>query len=137
MAAGSSASARPNVQLTALSDAIGHPDELANEQHLAKVIGEILHRYYPPPRDIGFWWAVQVNARGGIANIYNLALSGTHGYVLHLTSMYAPDGLKRVMRAGGELLERAGLPRDPRLITEDKVRELRRNVIGNIKYLEG
>lgn len=107
--------------------------ETRAEQSAAKVIAEALHKHYPPPKGIGFWWAVQVDARNGVAYIWNLALSATHGYTLFLTSLCGADAGQRLMRVGGEMLERARLPRDPRHLTKERVRELERTVRGNIK----
>ena len=105
----------------------------AAEMQVAKVIGEILHKHYPPPKGMPFWWAVSVNGRGGVAYVYNLALSGTHGYILHLHNLYSAGNDKLVMRAGGESLERFGMPADARLCNADRVAQLQRNFAGNIK----
>lgn len=117
-----------------LDDSTSPTSEAAAEQNLARVIAEVLHKHYPPPKGVGFWWAVQVNVRGGVAYIYNLALSGTHGYILHLTSIAAANRYHRVMQAGGELLERAGLARD-RSLSSDKIDMIQRDIRNNIKYL--
>lgn len=135
MASNSSASGRPDIELSPLATSIGGVDETAAEQNLARVVGDILQRMYPAPKEIGFWWAVTANAKGGVLHILNLALSGTHGYTLYMDGLMGGEGPKRIMRAGGELLERAGLSRDWRNLSPDKVAELQRNVRGNIQYL--
>lgn len=74
--------------------------------NLAKDIAETLHEHYP-----GHMWAV--NVRGGIAIIKNLYISAQWGMVLHYNNIKgdAQDRKRRVIRSGGEFLERAGLKR--------------------------
>lgn len=75
---------------------------------LAKSLADKLHAHYP-----GHLWAVFVNSRatGGVVYIKNLAVSSLYGYVLHLNNVLADPTLKCVMRAGGEILERAKFAR--------------------------
>lgn len=75
---------------------------------LAKNAAELLNKHYP-----NHIWAVHVNSTktGGIMVIKNLLVSATHGYVLHLTNVNNDPTLKSVIKAGGEILERAGLVR--------------------------
>lgn len=75
---------------------------------LAKNAAELLHKHYE-----GHLWAVYVNSKktGGVMVIKNLMVSGLYGYVLHLTTVYADPTLRCVVKAGGEILERAGLAR--------------------------
>ena len=48
-----------------------------------------------------------VSGEQGIAKVYNLDLTGQHAWVLHLDVMFsATDWDQRIMRAGGEILER-------------------------------
>lgn len=74
------------------------------EQKIAKQCADHLHQHYP-----GHLWAVNVNSVGGTVNIFNLALSSIYGYLLRMTTVEHDAQLKCVMRAGGELLERARL----------------------------
>ena len=74
------------------------------EQRIAKQCADKLHEHYP-----GHLWAVNVNSYGGTVNIFNLALSSLYGYVLHMTTVENDPQLKCVMRAGGDLLERANM----------------------------
>jgi hypothetical protein len=78
--------------------------DATREMRIAKQCADHLHQHYP-----GHLWAVNVNHDGGTVNIFNLALSNLYGYVLHLTTVEHDPNLKCVMRAGGELLERAKL----------------------------
>ena len=74
----------------------------ANEMILAKDMAEALNGAYP-----GHLWAVNVQEAQGIATVHDLYLSGTWGFTLKLDKNYsASDFKRRVIRAGGELLER-------------------------------
>lgn len=79
----------------------GHKAEQA-DMILAKRAADKLHNHYP-----GHLWAVNVNSEGGVMVVKNMNVSFLYGYVLHLTTVYADPGLRCVMRAGGEILERA------------------------------
>jgi len=71
-----------------------------NEFFLAKNAAEVLHKHYP-----GHLWAVNVD--GGLMDVRNLYLSGNWGFRLSIPAIYSSSELdKRIMRAGGELLER-------------------------------
>jgi hypothetical protein len=77
----------------------------AQDMTLAKDAAETLHAHYP-----GHLWAVTV--QGGCMVIKNLFLSSLYGMVLHVKNITdAAIRKKRVIRAGGELLERANLKR--------------------------
>lgn len=68
----------------------------------AKHIADVLDRHYP-----GHMWAVHVDSVGGIATVKNLRLSGTWGFCLKLVDTFSQSEWdKRIMLAGGELLER-------------------------------
>lgn len=75
---------------------------------LTKRIADTLNDHYP-----GHLWAVHLNdeSLGGIVVIRNMAISGQYGYILKLCRIYADPELKCVMRAGGEMLERAKMNR--------------------------
>jgi hypothetical protein len=75
----------------------------ANELSLAKHIADTLYKHYPDHA-----WAVNVDLRGGVANIYNLRFSGNMAYVLHLKNVQiGHTAMQRlIMQAGGEILER-------------------------------
>ncbi len=69
---------------------------------MSQQIGEALNKHYP-----GHLWAVRVH--DGMAKIQNLLFSDEWGYVIRITDM-GPD-MKKVMRAGGEILARFKLSR--------------------------
>lgn len=73
---------------------------------LAFVIGETLTRHYP-----GHPWFVEVDSNGGLASISIPAITGRFAYVLKLRLLGSDPGLKSVVRAGGEILERWRIPR--------------------------
>lgn len=78
------------------------PDIRANDLVMAKEMADALHAAYP-----GHLWAVQVQGDQGIADIRNLALVGNWGFRLRLPTIYsASEFKKRVLRGGGEILER-------------------------------
>lgn len=71
----------------------------------AKEAAELLHEHYP-----GHAWAV--NVQGGALIIKNLVISSLWGMVLHMSNLHdANERKKRIVRSGGELLERAGWKR--------------------------
>ena len=78
------------------------PSIRANDLVMAKDMADALHTAYP-----GHLWAVNVNGDKGLADIYNLALSGDRAYRMHLNTIYSASEFKKdVLRAGGEILER-------------------------------
>lgn len=78
----------------------------ALEMLFAKRISETLMRHYP-----GYLWAVDV-ARS-VVNIRCLDASGEMGYTLHVPNEYSASEFDaRVVRAGGEILERFRMSRN-------------------------
>lgn len=74
----------------------------ACDEVMAKNIADALHKHYP-----GHLWAVRIEDT--VVHVFNLALSGRWGVLLHKTKI-DPE-MKTVMRAGGEILERYRLRR--------------------------
>lgn len=79
------------------------------EEDLCRAVGEDLTKHYP-----GYDWMVGATLDGGTVAI-NLMVDdepamASYGYLLHLNTIVGPGGQHRVMQAGGELLERWGLP---------------------------
>jgi hypothetical protein len=71
---------------------------------VARAIGRVLHTHYR-----GHAWNVWVSREQGIAKIWiSVLMNPQTPYVLKLTEQLQPGD---VMRAGGELLERFGIPR--------------------------
>lgn len=83
----------------------GDTETMANMM-ICRDIGEALHSHYP-----GHAWAIDIT--GGMVNIKDLFISSQYGYRLPLSDVQHDYGhrVKEAMRAGGEILERAGLDR--------------------------
>lgn len=96
-----------------MTDAEANPEDyfvptkiaMANES-IAREVAECLNKAYP-----GHAWAVRANVETGLCQVYNLRLSGTWGFVLHLDDLATDPSMKLTIRAGGELLERYNLSR--------------------------
>lgn len=70
---------------------------------LVKGAADALERQYP-----NWLWAISPDERGGVVNIISMRLSGKWGYTLKVETMQTDIHHRRVIRAGGELLERFG-----------------------------
>ncbi len=71
-----------------------------NELNLAKRTAELLHKHYP-----GHLWGV--NVEGAFLDVRNFYLSGNYGFRLSIPATYSSSDLdKRIINAGGEILER-------------------------------
>lgn len=84
----------------------GNPEEMASEFKLAKECADLLQSHYP-----GHLWAVSINTEGGIAVVKNMAISTIYGYVIHLVNLLNDPKRRKIIKAGGEILERATLAR--------------------------
>ena len=101
------------------------PDLNANDYVMAMEMANTLHTHYP-----GHLWAVTCEGEKGIATVRNLGLSGQWGFVLKLVDLStASDWKKKVVRAGGELLERYRLRRGR--LDADEYGQLNTNFAGN------
>jgi hypothetical protein len=85
------------------------PQAMADED-VCRAVGEDLTHYFP-----GHLWCVGCNHEAGTLYIdlpYQKPAHLRHyGFLMHISTVLGADGRKKVMRAGGELLERFGLPR--------------------------
>lgn len=95
-----------------MSDSIltGYGETRMADQDVCIAVGQDLTQTYP-----GYFWNVGCDHFAGVVNV-SLAIPGesgntTKGFLLHLSSILGPGGQKKVRVAGGELLERWGLPR--------------------------
>lgn len=103
------------------------PQIAANDMVMAKNMADALHTTYP-----GHLWAVSCNGQSGMADVRNLALSGTWGFRLKLKNIYsASEFRKDVIRAGGEILERYRLSRGRLQI--DQYSDLKTDFAGRFK----
>ena len=94
-----------------------NPNVATNDYVVAKNMADTLQQHYT-----GHLWAVTCQGEQGIATVRNLSLSGNWGFILHLKEIYGDPGMKCVIRAGGEILERFRLARAK--INEEKLLEL-------------
>jgi hypothetical protein len=68
---------------------------------------EILAEHYP-----GWSWRVESKSAGGIMTVRNENLATRHGVVVHLSDVATlADMRSHMVNAGGEFLERYGMPR--------------------------
>lgn len=91
---------------------LGYTEEpTPNDQVLSREICRLLES--PPPYGYPGWeWLVGV--KDGIVRIHSTKLDSNQGYVLHADKLEPYDELVRQVReAGGEILERYGMPRKP------------------------
>ena len=90
----------PDIRLVELTS----QDDIADMEK-AKEVGDTLSRHYPH-----HLWAV--GFQGGALVVKNLAISSHYGFVIkHANSFSAKHLAQQAVLAGGELLERAGMPR--------------------------
>ena len=92
--------------------------------NMARDMAEALHAAYP-----GHLWAVTCEGEKGIATVRNMALVGDWGFVLNLHEMSsASDWKRRVVMAGGEVLERFKLSRGA--ASQDAIADLKMDFTG-------
>ena len=89
----------------------GYGEREMADRDVCIAIGEDLTRAYP-----GYMWNVGCNHQAGVAQIMLMMPSDkpsntTKGFLIHLSTALGPGGQKKVLLAGGEILERWGLPR--------------------------
>lgn len=83
------------------------PTGNANDIVMSKEMAQALHEAYP-----GHLWAVTCDGEVGFADVRNLYLSGIWGFRIRLDDVYSGSDFKRrVVMAGGELLERYRMDR--------------------------
>lgn len=73
---------------------------------LVKEMGDALEKAYP-----GWRWMIQPDERGKIVNIWSLALHDQWGYTVRFVNTSIERAKKMAIFAGGEILERFGMPR--------------------------
>lgn len=108
----------PIVSKSINPDPLGEPegeilDPKAYQNHSSLVtcateIGTALNRKYP-----GWAWAIQINEKGRMINIFNHALHRDWGYTIRADEIEHGNAYKIAVKGGGEILERFGQPRGP------------------------
>ena len=88
----------------------GVPGHELGETALAKRCADKLAEHYP-----GHPWAVHVNSEEGFAyvDVFNWAVSFMYGYRLMIDMVCCDPSLACIVKAGGEILERAGMELGP------------------------
>ena len=83
----------------------------AQGQGIAKFMAAVLEKHFP-----GWAWGITVDERGGVAHVFAMELSGEMGYTLLLDDLQNAGRFdwKMILMAGGEILERYGIPRGPK-----------------------
>ena len=84
-----------------------HAQHAQADMAMAEKIGETLFSHYP-----GHVWQVHVDSRQGVALIkLAVLMRGGWKYILKLSDLNGDPGMRCVIRAGGEILERFDIPR--------------------------
>lgn len=89
----------------------GYGDTQSADMAMCGQVFEELQKHYP-----GHPWDVGANHEAGAVAIqlrYNdkLGRPSKYGFLIHINSLLSQDGFKKVVMAGGELLERYNLAR--------------------------
>ncbi len=88
---------------------IDNPNEFDNHSSLVAVAKDGMNQlalHYP-----GHLWAIQINERGRMFNIFNHALHDQWGYTIRASEVVHQETRRAFIKAGGEILERFGLSR--------------------------
>lgn len=84
-----------------------HDPHAASDLAITKRIAAVLETHYPSHP-----WMVRVDGAQGIAMIsLPIIMKRNQSFVLHLDRLAVDPGMKSVIRAGGEILERYNVPR--------------------------
>lgn len=94
-----------------LTDIEGLARHAPRDLEVAAAIHAKLNEHYP-----GHQWATSADHATGMASVRllyldTLGINGKYGFQLHLKQLASDPGMKAVVRAGGELLERYRLRR--------------------------
>lgn len=80
--------------------------QVKRENEVAMNVAEYLQGVYPDHQ-----WACNCDLNGGVVHIYNLNLSGKWGFLMKVKDVVEDGWKKKIMQAGGELLERYRMSR--------------------------
>ena len=89
--------------------AISDPRDFLEHSSLITVAKDgaaVLDKHFP-----GWLWAIQINAKGRVFHVFNHALHDQWGYLIRADEVEHGETRSVFLRAGGEILERFGLPR--------------------------
>lgn len=88
-----------------ISDAASISKEATKIKH-CKNVADVLFQAYP-----GHLWGVQLSEDSSVTEIRCFGLSGDHGFTLHTDKLNGDTLKRKVLWAGGEILERFGMDR--------------------------
>lgn len=77
-----------------------------HDQILAKELGDLLFKHYPK-----YMWLVNVSSHQGVVQIMLGNVMGKYGFTIKIQNVIEDPSRKRVILAGGEVLERYNLRR--------------------------
>jgi hypothetical protein len=109
---------------------VDEPGVTAADMALSKNCADTLLKHYP-----NHLWGVRVAQ--GLIYVRNLRLSGRFGFILKMNDFYSATDLdKKLMQAGGEVLERYRMSREKMNAdrTGDKLQALDTDFAGNVKF---
>ncbi len=87
----------------------------AYEMGICKQVGDALEHHYP-----GWMWMIACPAKQGIVVVKSGYMDPKYGFVIRLNTTFSASELtKQAVQAGGELLERTGMPRSRYSETRD------------------
>ena len=96
-------------------------DAQARDIELATIIGDKLTEHYP-----GHPWYVEVDSNGRMVHISIPVLMHNHRFNIRMRDLHSDPGLKLVIRAGGEILERWKMPRTTMNVADFKAAQRHR-----------
>lgn len=94
------------------------------EHEIARNVAEYLQTLYPDHQ-----WAVNADLHGGVVHVYNLNLSGRWGFLMKVKDVIEDGWRRKIMQAGGEVLERYRLSRSR--LKQNEYEALRLDSFGN------
>lgn len=102
----------------------------AAEATISERVANTLHQAYP-----GHAWAAKADIWAGTVAIYNFHLSGKWGFLMKLSDLVGDVNMKKVIAAGGELLERYRMSRGR--FNQDQYESLETDAVGNFRADRG
>lgn len=111
---------------TSFKQGTGTMEEEAANHMMSRAVADMLLRLYPD-----HMWLVNSDIRGGIINIFNPRVSTRKGYTIIVDDWLQENVVgDKVMRAGGEILERANMRRGR--FNPEEYAALPRNFMGEL-----
>lgn len=89
-----------------LGEGIENDPFAAVDLAMTKKCADVLERNYP-----GHPWMIEASHKQGVVFISIPIFTGRNKYVVHISVLKSDPGLRHIVRAGGEILERFNIPR--------------------------